>query len=124
MDLWIPTLCFVQQVYSELQKHTDRCRKTNTHILIGGYFNTQTTKRKQSTPITSEDTHSESKAGQWLRHWAVQHHLILANTFYKKQDYHKATDHSTKQHKQFDSVLMSRALFRHCRDAHVTDRST
>ena len=24
----------VQQVHSKLQKHTDRCRKTNTHILI------------------------------------------------------------------------------------------
>ena len=31
----------VQQVCSELQKHTDRCRKTNTHMLIGGDFNAQ-----------------------------------------------------------------------------------
>ena len=33
----------VQLVYSELQKHTDRCKKTNTHtyMLIGGDFNAQ-----------------------------------------------------------------------------------
>ena len=31
----------VQQVHSELRKHTDKCRKTNTHVFIGGDFNAQ-----------------------------------------------------------------------------------
>ena len=45
---------------------------------------------------------------------------MLAKTFYKKQDYNKATYHSIKQGKQLDCVLMSGALFRHCRDAEAT----
>ena len=41
--------------------------------------------------------------------------------FYKKQDYNKATYHSTKQCKQRDNVLMNRALLQRCR-SHGTDR--
>ena len=47
----------VQQVYSELQKHTDRCSETDTHMLIGGNFNAQDAVDSNK----SKDTHSESK---------------------------------------------------------------
>ena len=78
----------VQPVCSELQKHTDRCRKTNTHILIGGDVNAQVESDDEPEVIYSKytGTHAlggQNSRGQRLRHWAVQHHLILANTFYK-----------------------------------------
>ena len=43
----------VQQVYSEIQKHTDRYRKTNTHMVIGGDFNEQvgSNDKKKSTRL-------------------------------------------------------------------------
>ena len=62
----------------------------------------------------------QNSRGQWLRHWAAPHQLILAHTFFKKQDYNKATYHLTKHCKQFDCVLVNTALFRHCEDAVTT----
>ena len=83
----------------------------------------QTTNERQSTPHTSGDALGEQNSrGLWLRHWAVQHLLMLANTLYKKQDYNTATYHSSKHCVQLDHVLMSRALYRHCRDAEATGR--
>ena len=60
---------------------------------------------------------AQNSRGLWLRHWAAQHQLVQANTFFfffKKQDHSKATYRETKKHcKQLDHVLINRALFKH-----------
>ena len=60
-----------------------------------------------------------------LRHALSTGHyqLTLANTFYKKRSYSKATYHSTKQCMQLDFAIKCRALFRHCRDAEATGQT-
>ena len=47
----------------------------------------------------------------------ISSQLVLANTFFKKQECCNETDHSTEQSKQPDYVL---ALFKHCKGAETT----
>ena len=70
----------VQQVFSELQKHTDRRRNTNTHVLIGGDFNAQvgSNDEQEATDdkyIGRRPLGKHNSRHQWLRHWAVQHQM-------------------------------------------------
>ena len=99
---------------SELQKHTDRSRKTNTHthMLIGVDVNSQVgacdepdaTKEEReysatdSTYIERHAFGTQNSRGPWLRHWAVQHQAVLAITFFQKIS----------------------ALFQTCKDAETT----
>ena len=107
----------------------------HTHMPIGGDFNAQvgandepdaTNDEREQNAIDSKyfGRHprvTRNSRGQWLGHSAVQHHLVLANTFFQQQDYNEATCHSTKHCKQLDDVLMNRALFfKHCKDAEST----
>ena len=57
-------------------------------------------RRKYGTQKTTEDSGSDT--GQFI---------------IKKQDHSKATYDSTRHCKQFDYVLMNRAMFKHCKDA-------
>ena len=98
---------------------------TNTHIMTVGDCNAQVGSNDEPRAIDSKyiGRHAlaeQNSRGQWLRHWAVKHQLTLAITLFEKQDYNKATYHSTKQCMQLDYVLLSRAVFRHCRDAEAT----
>ena len=105
---------------------------THTHMLIGGDFNAQVGANDEPDATSDEREHSaidskyvrkkrilvpKTAGGQWLRHWAVQHQLVLANTHFKTQEYNQATYHSTKHCMPLDYVLMNRALFKHCKDA-------
>ena len=77
-----------------LQKH--RRRRTTTHMLLGGDFNAQVGANDEPEAIASNHIgrHAfgeHSSRGQWLRHWAVQHQLTLANTFFKKHNKATAT---------------------------------
>ena len=53
----------------------------------------------------------------WLKHWAVQHQLVLANTFFQKKN--EAKHHTTQQNKASNWTSYSQAelFFRRCRNA-------
>ena len=64
------------------------------------------------------ETTSHSR-GQWLRHWRVQCQLILANTFFKKQDFTS----NVPPNKQLQATRLrthEKGVFKHCKDAVTT----
>ena len=99
-------------------KHTQRCgRQTHTHVQIGRDFNAQVgVNNGPSTPNTTQEAlwtcntaeDSGSGTGQSNTSWHRQKHVL------QKQEYNKATCHSTTHCKRPDDILINRALFKHC----------
>ena len=126
----------VHQVYSEFQKHTDECRMTNTHMLIGGDLYAQVGANDEQDATNDEHKHSvdseyvgshafgtQNSRGQrpqealgspvFCGHWQTRS---------SKKEETEATHHSTKRCKQIDSVLLNRALSKHCKEAEATEQ--
>ena len=109
--------------------------KAKQRIIVGADFKAQIGQRPQNThPTRSEASDVTSRSvgphgygdqnnrGQWLRHWATQQRLIVTNTFFRKTPAKQITYTKDKLHKQWDYVLMNRALFHHCINAEASNR--
>ena len=95
-SLWVPT------THRPIQKDTVLLIGRDVHAQVG---------------LNEEQDAKQHIRCQWLWHWEVQHHVLKANTFHKKQDCIEATYHSTRQCKQLDYVFMTRTLFKYCKDS-------
>ena len=96
--------------YTPSSKHTPSDAGRHIHTLVGRDFNAQVGANNEHDGMNEDREHAldskhvgghalgtQNRRRQWLKHWAVQHWLVLANTLFEKQECCTTTNNKTKQ---------------------------